>query len=656
MEDQIYQADYVLVVATPTYRKRFRGLEEPVRGLGAIWEGAVITQEFYKAQERSTKFIPVIFSGDSVDSIPAPLRTTTYYVVDSSKNYEALYRRLTDQPSVKKPTLGVIQVNDSKSLPQLFDTDSSTFYDTVAWGYGLEDALDRDDAKITNIENVGAGRWLIRIRLPETLHRTYGIAPEILQLAVQGQIQGGDLQKAHDELQKHRFELDQDLLIVTDDRPDLSERVDLMYQIEGQWVPWSPLVDNKHQPVLGEFRFPSLASQLRHFLRLQDIFSWRDPVRGRQTIGRHEVVSELIRSVRRGQPSGIFGLRKIGKTSVARAVTDTLDPIGALASLSRQGRRESDLAAESSVYVIWFDAGRHYRRTIDAVAAQLCKALDERLEAERVDSGHREHLGLEGLDLRLEELLRSPTPLVIVIDEFDLLFESSGGKPPVEGISQLFQMLRAHSQESGRLALMLIGRDPSLLEAPEMEGRTNPMLGWLVPHWLGTMHRQDADLLMVNLGRRVGLEIGEKLLDLAFEWTGGHPRLHREFGSALLAVARASVSASHWISKGHIEVDHLAEQALDQFLERQDVLTICREIFHLLGERYPSSSTLLAELAPLGTEERANLLASRDGWKRPENRILRDFGLVQGSLGAPHIPLFLTWYLQTFEPQLRRHA
>src|ERR1700710_1054591 len=36
-------ADFVLVVCTETYRRRFDGREEKGRGLGVTWEGAIVT-------------------------------------------------------------------------------------------------------------------------------------------------------------------------------------------------------------------------------------------------------------------------------------------------------------------------------------------------------------------------------------------------------------------------------------------------------------------------------------------------------------------------------------------------------------------------------------------------------------------------------------
>lgn len=540
----------------------------------------------------------------------------------------------------------IFKKEDMISMGGQGGSDIGGFCDLVPWGAEMLARLQEDNAEVSELRTVGAGRWLIRVEIPTSLQEVYGTAPQVLLLAVQGEAQGADLRLAQEELEKQRFELDLDLLVVTDERPKLSQRLDVMYQTEGQWVPWSRE---------GQ-QFPSLVTAFRRSLPTQDIFTQRDAVRGRQIIGRNDEISSLARSIRRGRTAGIFGLRKVGKTTVARAVTDRLDPISALLSLPRQKRKLIGYS-KPSIRVAWLDAGRFYERTVEAVANRLLKVLTDRLEAEAlVEEPSKPTGGLGALDGLLENILAaSGVPLVFVIDEFDLLFEGSGGQPPIPGIEQIFQLLRAHAQETGRLVLVLIGRDPSFLEAPEMGGRTNPMLDWLAPRWLGPMKVVEADLLLEKLGRRVGLKIGKRTQRLARLWTGGHPRLHREFGSALLKAGRETEEGRMRFLTGHVDTDDFSERALELFLEHQGVLTICREILHLLGEKYPAAAELLVELARLEGKQRSRLLAEHGGWKRPENRILKNFGLVQGS-SNPKIPQFLIWYLETFEPQLRRQA
>ncbi|MBD2071805.1 TIR domain-containing protein [Leptolyngbya sp. FACHB-671] len=62
MEKRIEWAEFVLIVCTETYKRRFRGDEEPGVGRGVTWEGTIIRQNLYNDQLRNTKFIPVVFS------------------------------------------------------------------------------------------------------------------------------------------------------------------------------------------------------------------------------------------------------------------------------------------------------------------------------------------------------------------------------------------------------------------------------------------------------------------------------------------------------------------------------------------------------------------------------------------------------------------
>lgn len=108
MNDQIEAARFVLVVCTETYERRVSGREIAGKGLGSRWEGAIITQSLYETGGRNHKFIPVVFTGTDAEHVPSFLRPVTRYDLSASSGYENLYRRLTSQPQVVKPPLGVV--------------------------------------------------------------------------------------------------------------------------------------------------------------------------------------------------------------------------------------------------------------------------------------------------------------------------------------------------------------------------------------------------------------------------------------------------------------------------------------------------------------------------------------------------------------------
>jgi len=107
---QVEEARFVLVACSETYHRRVRGKEETGKGLGANWEGAIISQELYDSEANNDKFIPLLFSSEDAAHIPVYLRGATHYVLND--DYEDLYRQLTNQPKHLKPALGTL-----RSLP-----------------------------------------------------------------------------------------------------------------------------------------------------------------------------------------------------------------------------------------------------------------------------------------------------------------------------------------------------------------------------------------------------------------------------------------------------------------------------------------------------------------------------------------------------------
>jgi tetratricopeptide (TPR) repeat protein len=115
MLDRLDEADWVVVICTETYYRRFRGHELPGKGKGVDWEGALITQEIYNERSRTKKFVPVLFDSDAGAFIPEPLRPHTYYVLTSETGYEGLYDELMEQAGAKPAFLGPPKVKERRT-------------------------------------------------------------------------------------------------------------------------------------------------------------------------------------------------------------------------------------------------------------------------------------------------------------------------------------------------------------------------------------------------------------------------------------------------------------------------------------------------------------------------------------------------------------
>jgi hypothetical protein len=114
-ERQVEDADFVLVASTVSYLRRYRREDTAGVGRGASWEGHIITQELYQSQGGNAKFIPIIFTDDDVSFIPTPLKGSARYKL--FEEYDQLYRRLTNQPSIVAPPIGSVRPMPSRQLP-----------------------------------------------------------------------------------------------------------------------------------------------------------------------------------------------------------------------------------------------------------------------------------------------------------------------------------------------------------------------------------------------------------------------------------------------------------------------------------------------------------------------------------------------------------
>lgn len=109
MMDEVRRSDFVLCLASPSYKSRVEGQGNPSVGRGARWEGAIITEELYASFPMlQSKFIAVVLDQCSAHEIPDILMPVgrSYYLWPEDE--EGLYRRLTRQPRVAPAPLGEI--------------------------------------------------------------------------------------------------------------------------------------------------------------------------------------------------------------------------------------------------------------------------------------------------------------------------------------------------------------------------------------------------------------------------------------------------------------------------------------------------------------------------------------------------------------------
>jgi tetratricopeptide (TPR) repeat protein len=125
MDRQIRDADYVIMICTPTYNRRVMGEEEPGKGHGVAFESTLIYQYIYNEGTSNKRFIPVLLEGGDASAIPTPWQGVKHYSPTTKDGYEELYRRLTGQPLTPKPVLGTLRKMSPRERTQDFVTQIS---------------------------------------------------------------------------------------------------------------------------------------------------------------------------------------------------------------------------------------------------------------------------------------------------------------------------------------------------------------------------------------------------------------------------------------------------------------------------------------------------------------------------------------------------
>lgn len=106
MQRQVEQADFIVLVCTATFRRRFEGREAPGTGRGIAWEGMLCQLLLYEDSAENRRLVPVLLSPEEREDevVPTVLRSFTNYRLPDA--YGSLLRRLTRQPEIVPTQLG----------------------------------------------------------------------------------------------------------------------------------------------------------------------------------------------------------------------------------------------------------------------------------------------------------------------------------------------------------------------------------------------------------------------------------------------------------------------------------------------------------------------------------------------------------------------
>ena len=338
-----------------------------------------------------------------------------------------------------------------------------------------------------------------------------------------------------------------------------------------------------------------LQNRMRTFLFERDLFGIASPLNNDNLFfgkDRTNLISELYGKYRQGEHGGLFGLRRIGKTSV-------------LNLLRRRVEQENGVA-------IYLDCSKYSLQRWNSFLHEITKALVKKYDYEAAEPGS---ICLpEGFELPPASSRYNPGKAILSFEEdmtalyhalgdrrilliFDEIEEISFEISPEEhwrdgdDARQFWKALRSISQTDNRLfSFVITGVNPKCVEIQNINGYQNYIFGALTPQYVSLFDLEDVKKMVSDIGGHLGLQFEEEIFTRLIDDYGGHPFLTRQVCSQInLEVLERGEIRPYRVSKFSYE-KHAGDY-------RNKMEAVIEQILGVLQKYYTEEYELLKTLA-----------------------------------------------------------
>jgi hypothetical protein len=328
-----------------------------------------------------------------------------------------------------------------------------------------------------------------------------------------------------------------------------------------------------------------VSAKIAHTVGTLDLFGVSSPIKSdAYFFGRAELVQRLVtRSHHLRENTGLFGLRKTGKTSVLFAVQRRLADLPVLVEYL-------DCQNPGVHAVRWWTLLSNLTKRLAILTKQRFKR-DARVIGEyTIDNAG----ALFSADVR--QLLQDGNleQIVIMLDEIEHITQGLSGALGThwdKDFIPLWQTIRAtHQETQGRVTFIVAGVNPACVERPHFGTIPNPIFQLALPQYLEPLSRESIRTMVRTIGRYAGSKFDENVYDFLREHYGGHPYLIR------IACSEVQRALPKLGSSG------LRKVSTSNFIERRDSIRIrlaepIKDILLSLVWWYPDEYDLLRILA-----------------------------------------------------------
>lgn len=370
--------------------------------------------------------------------------------------------------------------------------------------------------------------WLVRFKLPAPIAQGFELAPELLAiLSPFEELQARDVAAAEQALAGNlRADRGLVLCVSRDERAEGRVRATLPATRRYLFLTFAQAAGaGDPQRWLRDLLRASLSSA-RLFAPGRLGSEW-------DFTGREAQLQEIGRLLlREGQPAGVFGLRRVGKTSLLLHWREALrrpgpgappDAVMLYLNLHAVGFDESGPAGfmrlvirEAQQWLPWLVG--------DRAPGPEARWATAHTTSRSPSEARLSELGREAIDGLLEWCVAHDRRLIVAIDEYEGMLRDDGLR---EGPRLLTWMRGLYQQNPQHFCFVVAGLDRDWLRRPRVRGQQNPLLGLVVDQPLPGLSRADLGTMIRRIGRRAQLEFDHVAVERIFEESGGHPYLAR---------------------------------------------------------------------------------------------------------------------------------
>lgn len=340
------------------------------------------------------------------------------------------------------------------------------------------------------------------------------------------------------------------------------------------------IVPFKYIELQNDDRTQLITNRFREHFYERDLFSFESPLKKDiYFFGRRKYVHELIGRHNSGENSGVFGLRRSGKTSVLQAID-----------------RASKLVDTCCVFMDCQDL-YHFRwnRALYFVIQSISNIVKIKIKAtiDNYDEENASALFAGDLDFLITESKRD---ILLLFDEIEQITPGLGmndnWKSGDDSI-KFWHSIRSNFHKWGKkFTFILAGTNPSAVEQISINGHDNPLFNQLKSDsYLPSFSVEDTKEMVNKLGGYMGLKFDDIVCAKLTQDFGGHPYLIRHFCSTINQYVLDNGM------KKPVQISNAIYNKTMPIFSQKSADNYCRFILKVLIDYYPEENKFLEQLA-----------------------------------------------------------